>query len=150
MAMFEFSPDFDRLSNEIIYLQLSETCIGDSCILPFYYYDIHLKSSNVKIGKISMRIGENYNSYYNGHIGYEVDSEYRGQGIACEACRLVLPIAKRHGMSHVYVTCAESNGASRKTIEKLNVMLQAVVSVPADCFFWREGMEKYCIYRLEL
>lgn len=42
----------------------------------FYYYDIYENKYNKKVGKIIIIICYNYHSYYNGHIGYELDEEF--------------------------------------------------------------------------
>lgn len=51
-----------------------------------------------------------------GHIGYSVRPSERNKGYATEMLRQVLEIAKRQGLSEVYITCKKSNEASRKTI----------------------------------
>ena len=66
------------------------------------------------------------------------------------ACRLVLPVARHHGMTHLYLTCAESNSPSYRTIEGLGAELVEIRQVPREYFAWREGMERQRIYRLAL
>ena len=51
-------------------------------------------------------------------------------------------------MERIYMTCAESNYASRKIIEKLGAELVETARIPKDCFFWRDGIEAYCIFSL--
>jgi len=147
--MFKFFDCFDALSGPNIDLAVIEKHPGDALMLPFYYYDMIDKSGNI-VGKISIRIGDNYNSYYNGHIGFEVRESFRGNNYSLHASKLVLRVAAAHGMERVYVTCAESNCASRKIIEKLNARLVEIAEIPKDCFFWRDGIEAYCIYALPL
>ena len=96
-------------------------------MLPFYYWDIYV--SNVNVGKISLRIGRNSHSYYNGNIGYEIFPEYRGNSYAYTACRMVLGVA------------------SYKTIERLGAELIEIKEVPKEYFAWREGMPRQRIYR---
>ena len=117
-------------------------------MLPFYYYDICVNS--IVVGKISIRIGNNYHSYYNGNIGYEIDKEYRGNNYAYKACKLVLQVAKAHGMGELVLTCDESNIASYKTIEKLGAELIEIIKPPEDYFAYRENMERQRIYKLQL
>ncbi|MCL2446912.1 MAG: GNAT family N-acetyltransferase [Oscillospiraceae bacterium] len=144
-----FFDEFAQLSKGNITLRLCEQCPGDDELLPFYYYDICDANGN-SVGKISIRIGDNVHSYYNGHVGYEVDEAHQGKGYARQACELVLPIARAHGMHRVYLTCGESNAASRKVIEALGAQLLEIAQVPQSCFFWRLNMERYCIYRKEI
>jgi len=143
-----FLNSFNLLTDGIITLCLTEQNPGSDEMLPFYYYDI--LDRNGTVGKISIRIGNNAHSYFNGHIGYEVDEAYRGRHYALAACKLVLPVAKAHDMHHLYLTCQASNAASRKTIEQMGAALLEIADIPKSCFFWRPGMEKYCVYRLDL
>ncbi len=146
MSKFVFLNDFDILSDSEITLRISQKYQGDGELLPFYYYDICI--GDTPIGKISIRIGNNYHSYYNGHIGYEIDKEYRGSNYAYKASKLVLQVAKAHNMGELILTCDESNVASYKTIEKLGAELIEIVKPPKDYFAFREDMEKQRIYKL--
>lgn len=148
MNKFEFMNDFDIFSNDEVTLKISQKYQGDNELLPFYYYDICVNS--IAVGKISIRIGKNYHSYYNGNIGYEIDKEYRGNNYAYKASKLVLQVAKAHNMSELILTCDESNIASYKTIEKLGAELIEIVKPPKDYFAYREDMEKQRIYKLSL
>lgn len=146
MSEFEFLSNIDAMSDGKIALRISQKYQGDDELLPFYYYDIFI--NNTAVGKISVRIGNNYHSYYNGNIGYEIDKEYRGNNYAYNACKLVLQVAKAHGMNELILTCDESNIASYKTIEKLGADLIEIVKPPEDYFAYREDMEKQRIYKL--
>ena len=148
MSSFGFLNDFDILSDNAITLKISQKYKGDNELLPFYYYDIYVDETVV--GKISIRIGNNYHSYYNGHIGYEINKEHRGKNYAYKASKLVFQVAKAHGMSELILTCDESNIASYKTIEKLGAELIEIVKPPKDYFAYRENMEKQRIYKLSL
>ena len=148
MSEFEFFSNFDTISDGEITLRISQKYQGDDELLPFYYYDICV--GDIAVGKISVRIGNNYHSYYNGNIGYEIDKEYRGNNYAYNACKLVLQVAKAHGMIKLILTCDESNIASYKTIEKLGADLIEIVKPPEDYFAYREDMEKQRIYKLQL
>ena len=146
--MFSFTDHFDRISSGPMTLQIIEKNPAGVDGLPFYYYDILINGAPV--GKISLRIGVNFHTYYNGSIGYEVDELCRGRGYARAACRLVLPVARHHGMTHLYLTCAESNIPSFHTIEGLGAELVEICQVPREYFAWRAGMERQRIYRLAL
>lgn len=63
---------------------------------------------------------------------------------------MVLDVARFHGMKHLFLTCDESNIASRRTIEKLGATLVETCHTPKKYFGWYQGMEKQCIYRLTL
>ena len=130
--MFPFTDHFDRITSGPMTLQIIEKNPAGADGLPFYYYDILINGAPV--GKISLRIGVNFHTYYNGSIGYE----------------LVLPVARHHGMTHLYLTCAESNIPSFHTIEGLGAELVEICQVPREYFAWRAGMERQRIYRLAL
>ncbi len=66
----EFTGDFDTIESSELILKVTQKYSGDDEIIPFYYYDIIRKADGVTVGKISIRIGNNFHSYYNGHIGY--------------------------------------------------------------------------------
>ncbi len=148
MSKFEFLNRFDIISGGEITLKISQKYQGDDDLLPFYYYDIYV--NNTAVGKISIRIGNNYHSYYNGNIGYEIDKKYRGNNYSYKACKLVLQVAKAHDVDELILTCDESNIASYKTIEKLGAELIEIVKTPKDYFAYRENMEKQRIYKLHI
>lgn len=134
-------------SNELL-LKIIEKNSGDNTVLPFYYFDIIRKEDNVSVSKISARIGENFHSYFNGNIGYEVFEQYRGNSIAYEACTIILEIFRAHNMKYVYLTCNKNNIASYKTIERLGAELLEVCNAPREYFAWYEGMDLQRIYKL--
>lgn len=148
--MIEFTDKFDIIESDELILKATQKYVGDDEMIPFYYYDIIRKNDNLTVGKISIRIGNNFHSYYNGHIGYEIFKEYRGNGMAYKACLLVIDVARFHDMDLIYLTCDESNVASYRTIEKLGAELVEICEIPKEYFGWHEGMEKQRVYRLDL
>lgn len=95
--MFSFFDCFDKITGDTLTLKIIEKNPGDDQAIPFYYYDIYKNDSDQPIGKISIRIGHNFHSYYNGNLGYEIDEPYRGHHYAMIACQMLLPVAKAHG-----------------------------------------------------
>ncbi|MGN1111628.1 MAG: GNAT family N-acetyltransferase [Acutalibacteraceae bacterium] len=148
--MIKFTDIFDTLENDELILKITQKYSGDDEMIPFYYYDIIRKADSATVGKISVRIGNNFHSYYNGHIGYEIFKEYRGNRYAYKASIMVLDVARFHGMGFIYLTCDESNTASYRTIEKLGAELVEICDVPREYFGWFEGMEKQRVYKLRL
>jgi len=130
----------------MIELRLIEERPPAGDMLPFCYYDII--SAGVAVGKISIRFGHNFHSYYNGHVGFEIFPEFRGNGYALQAARLVLGVAKARGMQEIYLTCKQSNTASRRIFETLGAAFVEVAKIPEACFFYRAGIEDYAVYRL--
>lgn len=145
-----FNREFSYIEGDTLALRLIDTYEGKGEELPFYWWEILLKSSNTAVGKISLRLGHNYHSYYNGNIGYEIDEAYRGNHYALSACQLVLPAARYHGMEKLCFTCDYDNVASYKTIEKLGATLVEVVHPPKDWIYYYEGVPLYRIYVLNI
>ncbi len=145
-----FNKDFYIIENDEIKLVLIETNPGDEKILPFYWWKIILKKSNLEVGKISLRIGNNYHSYFNGNIGYEIDSEYQGNNYAFKACKLLIAIAEYHKMDYIHLSCDFDNIASIKTIEKLGAKFIEEIIPSKDYVFFYDGMPKERIYILNI
>ena len=146
--MFVFSALFDCIVGQELTLRITLKQPGDEVSLPFYYWDIFHNENPV--GKISLRVGSNYHSYYNGNIGFEIDAAFRGHGYAAKACRMILDAAKYHGMDHLILTCKEHNIASAKTIEALGAQLLEIAEIPPDYFAWYKNIPRYRIYTLSL
>jgi predicted acetyltransferase len=63
---------------------------------------------------------ESYVKLYkdSGHIGYSVRPSQRKKSYATEILRKILEIAKKQGLTEVYLVCKKDNDASKKTIIK--------------------------------
>lgn len=147
--MFTFTDRYNTISEpDGMKLSIIEKNPGDAVIIPFYYYDIIVH--DMPVGKISIRIGDNEHSYWNGHVGYEIDPPYRGNHYSLKALKLVLPVAKHHGMNRIFLTCDETNTASRKIIEAAGAILLEIAVPPETYFAWRPNMKKQCVYELML
>lgn len=109
-------------------LVLVETCaaIPEKGWVPEYKFEMRHESGE-KVGSLRFRtyLTEQLASY-GGHIGYEVEPEYRGASFAARSCRLLFPLAARHGIEELLITCAPDNVASRRTIEKIGGRLSRI------------------------
>ena len=143
-----FNSGLFNISGDEIELKLIDTYKGAQGALPFYWWDIILKEKNIKIGKISFRIGNNYHSFYNGNIGYEIDNEYRGNKYAYKACKLLLDVARYHEIKKLNLSCDYDNIASYKTIEKLGGKLIEEIKPPIDYMYYYDEMPIKKIYEL--
>lgn len=145
--IYSFQRGFEIVKGEVVSLSLIDT-YGEKTSLPFYWWNIVLNNQN--IGKISLRLADNLDAYWDGNIGYEIDEEYRGHNYAYEATKLVIEIAKMHNMSRLYFSCDSNNIASIKTIEKLgaNFLEESIPSM--DYVYYRRGIPKHRIYLLTL
>lgn len=118
--------------------------------VPAYTFRMQLESGEY-VGRIRLRVGWNENVIrYAGQIGYAVEAPYRGRRYAERACRLIVPLAKQHGMTALWITCQPDNAPSRRTLERLGAEYVGLLDVPPE-YPLDAGMErrKMC-FRLKL
>jgi predicted acetyltransferase len=122
--------------------------------VPYYYFWMHLRSPDAPVeiaGSVSLRIGDTDDlRLYVGNIGYNVFPPARGHHYAQRASRLVLDIARAHGMRELWITCNPDNWASRRTCERLGSEMIDIVAVPADHPLYERGDREKCRYLLKL
>ena len=145
--VYSFQKGFESINGEIVSLSLIDT-YGAKTSLPFYWWNIVINNRNV--GKISLRIADNKDAYWDGNIGYEIDEDYRGHNYAYEACKLVIEIAKKHNMDQLYFSCEPNNIPSIRTIEKLGAIFLEENIPSKDYVYYRRGICKHRIYVLKL
>jgi predicted acetyltransferase len=103
------------------------------------------------VGRIRLRVGWSEDVIrYAGHVGYAVEPEHRGRRYAERACRLILPVAKRHGMTELWITCQPDNRSSRRTLERLGAECVGVIDVPTEYPLDAGAERKKMCFRLEL
>jgi predicted acetyltransferase len=149
---FQFH-DPGRLVDGDLELVLMEKYAGDPAkgLVPAYKFQMQLVGQEETVGSIELRVGNtNHIVMYAGHIGYGVAPEHRGHHYAARACRLLLPLARRHGLKTVWITCNPDNVASRRSCELAGAKLLEIVDLPADTDIYREGEHQKCRYRLDL
>ncbi len=118
--------------------------------LPAYCFRICDRQGNT-LGTCDLKIGYSDAIYYSGHIGYEIAEPYRGHHYAAKACRLLFGLAGKHGMDHLYITCAPDNLPSRRTCEHLGGELLEIAELPEDHELRTDsGHSHECIYRFML
>lgn len=142
----------DFLRNQQIKLELERVAEGDLVKkwVPAYYFFICTPGGK-RMGKCCLRVGNNENTYYGGHIGYEIDEPYRGNHYAAKACELLFSLAKRHEMSYILITCNPDNIASRKTCEYLKGNLLEIAELPKNNDMrMSKGETEKCIFRFDL
>ena len=145
---FVFLPAID-LKDSLLELVLDECQPAGQSVwgVPAYIFRIQLRATGQIIGRVSLRIGSEEQLRYSGHIGYQIDPDHRGNHYAERAARLVLPIARRHGLSEVWITCNPDNPASQRTIERLGATYIETVDVPDD-YPMADGIRqkrRYCL-----
>lgn len=142
----------DNLSDGVIRLALRKTTEADPAhgFVPAYHFDICQAATGIPAGRLSLRVGETPDLYYSGHIGYAVQEDFRGNGYAYRACRLVIPLAKQHRMPLLRITCRPDNIPSRRTIERLGATLREIAIVPEGHPLYKHPHQEECIYELPL
>lgn len=149
--MFQFK-EFDYLTNGEIDLIIEKKAQADEekGYVPAYIYKICLQGSTDKIGWIDLRVGNNNNTKYGGHIGYEINEDNRGKHFASKACLILKQVALAHGMEKVIITCNPDNFPSRKTCERIGAELIEIADLPPENEMYKEGERQKCRYEWTL
>jgi predicted acetyltransferase len=98
--MFEFF-DPGELRDEDMRLQLVGTQPADPerDWVPYYIFHILEATTGERAGEIHLRIGDTHHMrQYGGHVAYGVRLAHRGRHFAARALRLLMPLARRHGL----------------------------------------------------
>ncbi|HEY1497085.1 MAG TPA: tagatose 1,6-diphosphate aldolase [Candidatus Solibacter sp.] len=141
------------LQDDAISLQLVAAKPADSAKgwVPYYVFHILSHVTGLRAGEIHLRLGDTEHlRLYGGHVAYGVRPEYRGRHFAGRALLLVIPLARRHGLSELWITCNPENVASRKTCEFAGAEFVEIVDLPPDIDMYQEGERQKCRYRLDL
>jgi tagatose 1,6-diphosphate aldolase len=153
MRPFEFldpGPLVDgELSLELIRKSPADPVRG---FVPSYDFAMrHARDPKQLAGLINFRAGSTYAlEMYGGHFGYGVEAPFRGRHFAERACRLLLPLARRHDLTLLWITCNPENIASRRTCERLGCQLFDIVPLPPDNDQYKDGERFKCRYCLDL
>ena len=129
-CVFEGFLDLPPLSDGELTLACVEKqeAIPEKKYVPGYLF--YVCKGDEKIGDVQLRIGYTDGLYYGGQVGYNIDAAYRGNGYAGRACRLLVPVAKAHGMQKLLITNNHTNTASMRVCEKLGANLLRVAALP--------------------
>lgn len=147
---FEFLDPGPLIDGELE-LVVNDTQPGDPSRGYVPNYEFEMQVNGKKAGRLGLRVGNTHRLVmYGGHIGYAVEPEFRGRHFAERACRLVLPIAKAHGMKAIWILCDPDNTPSRRTIERLGAEYVETVPVPEEHELYQQGCRQVSRYRLNL
>jgi len=120
-------------------------------LVPAYKFEMQHTVQGTPMGRLDLRVGDTEDlRLYAGHIGYGVFEPYRGHHYAARSCRLVLPLARRHGLDAVWITCNPDNIASQRTCERVGATFVEVVDVPKRLDMYKRGEREKCRYRIDL
>lgn len=136
-----------------LHVALTRRAPGDSGkgLAPSYWFTLRVGGKDA--GVVNLRIGFGLEiEMYEGHIAYTVYPQFRGHHYAERACRLLLPLAREHGLKTLWITCHPDNHASRRTCERLGaVFVEVVVRAAAETSdMTLEGDGERCRYRIDL
>lgn len=132
-AAFEFvSTNFPSQDDFKLVLAECQPAESNAWRVPAYVF--HLRNHfDQYLGRIRLRVGWNEDIIkYAGQIGYFVEPAFRGSRYAERACRLILPLARQHGLLQLWITCQPDNIASRRTLERLGAQYAGTLDVPRE------------------
>ena len=124
----------DKIEAKEINLILKKYCeaIPKKGCVPKLVYNVVLHNTKTIVGECEARIGNTDNLFYNGHIGYAINPEFRGNGYAGKSVELLLQICKENGLDKVYITNSPENNNSKRVCEKLNAKFLGLFELPMD------------------
>jgi len=118
--------------------------------VPAYHFSMVHRDSIAVMGSINLRIGNTDRLLlYRGQIGYSVKPEFRGHRYAARIIRLLVPLAARHQLNPLWITCDPDNLTSRRTCELAGAKLVEIVDIPPDEEMYQRGIRQKCRYKLE-
>lgn len=119
--------------------------------VPAYYFSMVDSGSGAELGAINLRVESNSHiELYAGHVGFTVHPPQRGHRYAARSLRLLIPLARRHGIHPLWITCDLDNVASRRSCEIAGAQFVEIVDVPANCIIHRSGHKQKCRCRLDV
>ena len=119
-------------------------------MVPTYEFQMRRIPDNARLGGISLRVGDTEHIIYVGHIGYGVSAEHRGHHYAARGTRLLIPLARRHGMKELWITTDPDNYASQRTCELAGAEYVETVTVPPHDSLYGRGDRQKLRYRLRI
>ncbi len=117
--------------------------------VPAYRFDMLVGED--RAGTISLRIDDQTGVlFFAGHVGFVVEPGFRGRRLAAGSVRLILPLAREHGIDPVWLTCEPNNRASKRTIEILGATYHETVPLPVHADAYRRGEREKCRFWLSM
>ena len=150
MIQVRLSPD--PMRDGKLRLELVGTDPHDAQLhLRCYYFGMFLDGVEEMVGEIELRLRDDRDTLlYLGQVGYSVEPEYQGQRLAARSLKLLMPLAKRHQLRELWITCNPDNLASQRTCERAGAVLEEVVTLPRSHTLYAVGLRQKCRYRLRL
>jgi len=150
MTPFAFLDPGELVDGELrLVLEREREAEPDKGYVPAYDFALRLDGVTAHAGRVQLRaVCTPHLELYGGYFGYAVEPEYRGRRLAERAVRLLLPLARRHGIDPVWITCNPDNGPSRRTLERLGAQLVELIALPAGTDMYERGERHKCRYRI--
>ena len=119
--------------------------------LKCYYFGMFLDGRQEMVGEIELRLRDDRDTLlYLGQVGYSVESDYRGQRLAARSLILLKPLARRHQLRELWITCDPDNPASQRTCELAGAVFFETVDLPRGHLLYSVGLRQKCRYQLDL
>lgn len=145
------APPFTMLSHEEVSLRLSQRFTPEQSPWQALAYRFDIMVDGERAGTVSLRVGATHLlTHLAGQVGFAVEPRFRGRGLAGKAVLALLPAARAHGMSELWLTTTEDNLASRRTLEKLGCAFVGRVPVLETYVSYAAGEREKLRYRLAL
>ncbi len=136
---FDGFVELPGLTDGEISLSLEKTfdAIPEKKYVPSYRFGI--VKDGQRVGEVNLRIGYTTELFYGGNIGYGVDEPFRGHHYAAKAVKLLAPVLKVHGMTHVTICNDVKNAASYRTCEIAGASLLRTCETPEWTQLYADG-----------
>lgn len=134
-------------------LVLAEKVPGDPVKgwAPAYHFEMRRVGDQVVMGRLRLRIGDGDGELrYPGNVGYDVVPEHRGRRLAARSMRLILPLARQHGLTALWIGCRPDNIASRRSCELAGAAHIDTLEVPPDHPLRQHDVSVTRRYRLDV
>ena len=131
-------------------LRYDKTIPGDSRVGLVPSHRFRVFQADTEVGHISFKVGDSSHLHMvAGHIGYAINSPFRGQGLAGKACLALAPFARQLYQA-VIITVNPENHSSIRVIEKLGARFIEQVTVPEDDPSYVNGVRRKLRYEWTL
>jgi predicted acetyltransferase len=118
--------------------------------VPAYHFEMRHPGKKTVLGSIRLRVGSTLKLRYAGHIGYGVHKRFRGHRYAARSCRLLLPLARAHGLKAAWLTVDPRNIASQRTCEIAGAKYVDTLRLPKTNEMYAQGDRYKRRYRMAL
>lgn len=144
--------DPGRLQDDELILVLTRTVPADPVrgYSPFYAFEMRHARTRRCLGTIRLRIDTARRLRFPGHLGFSVRPTCRGHHYAARSCRLLMELARGHGLKALWVTAQPGNRASQQSVLRAGGRFVETVRVPAGHEMHRQGVRYLRRYRISL